>query len=202
MQLRNRRGGAFTGLLALLWLVFFFAAMMGYFLWKANYLRFEYGPPVEESTIEKIYDVNSIDQLRKQDEELAKREAVMVKKEKAMAGILRQIDIEKAQLKDDREIVEKKVAEIAQYFEKFTQEEEDNLKRLSKLYETMKAARVVAIFSELDEQTVAQLLVRMKSSASAKILGQMGVENANRAARVSNIIQGKDTSDAFLKTGE
>ena len=82
-------------------------------------------------------------------------------------------------------------------FEKFSAEEEDNFKKLSQVYEAMKATKVANIFDELDEKTVAELLKRMKKRASAKILAELGLRNASRAAKISYIIQGKNKNDAF-----
>lgn len=200
MDIGKKRGGILGGFLALLWLIFFFVAMMIFFLWKANYLRFEYGPQEERKNV--IYDENTIAELKKKEELLAEKEKALNRREARYEDLFRQIQIEQKEVQKERAEIEKRVATINARFEEFTQDEEKNIQDLAKLYEPMKAARVATIFNELDVKTVAELLKRMKKQVSAKILGQIGVENAQRAAEISNIMQGKDKSDAFANAGE
>jgi len=195
----NRRGGILTLLLIILWLIFFFASMFAFFSYKAGYVRIEIGPPGEEII---IVDENTIARLQKKEELLNNREKELGRKAQQFNNIMTQLNIEKQQIEKDQEIISKNLQKITSYFEQFSAEEEKSYKELAKIYEAMKPNRVAVIFDELEIETVAELLKRMKKRASAKILGEIGIQNANRAAEISRIMQGEKKTDAFMNAAQ
>lgn len=199
-MMMNRTGGIFTGLLVLLWFALFFAGMLGYFAYKQDYLRFEIGR--KDESVKPIYDTNTIAKLEKMEGEISERSKELNEKEKVLIRTKNQIEIEKAKLKKDRDEVKNDLEKISAFFEKFSSQEEARLKQLSSLYESMKPDQVAEIFKELDNNTIAELLKRIKSRNAAKILAAVGQVDAARAARISDIIQGKDLKKAFKKAGE
>ena len=200
MRIDSQKGGIIAGLLAVLWLALFFVIMLGVFAYKAEYLRFEWG--LKEEKAEPIYDKNTIDVLKKKEEELAVKSEAVKQERLAAERIINQIAIEKQQIAKEREEIGENLREIEGFFQKFSSEEEDELKKLSKLYESMKASEATAIFKEIDVETIAELLKRVKSRNSAKILAAMGEEDADWAAEVSNIMQGKNKKEAFSRAGK
>lgn len=68
------------------------------------------------------------------------------------------------------------------------QKREKNIKKLSKIYSSMKAKDVVPIFEKLDDETVVSILMTMKAKDSAKILGAMPPK---RSSIISKKVRGK-----------
>ncbi|MBU1864638.1 MAG: hypothetical protein KKH94_13340 [Candidatus Omnitrophica bacterium] len=193
----DRQGGILTFFLIGLGLSIFFIIMLIVFSYMAGYIRVDIGPETQHEDI--IYDKNTITELDQREKILQQRERHLAQQEKQLKKILAQIDIEERKITEDHEAVKSNLDEISAYFERFSVEEEANFKRLAQMYQTMKPARVATIFKELNMETVAELLKRMKSRSSAKILGEIGSDDAHRAAQISDIIKGEKKSDAFIK---
>ncbi len=198
--MRNKRGGILAFFLLILWFALVFVGVAGYLLYKNNYLRVEYGPPPKKDEI--IIDKNTALQLKKKHEELLKFEKELRKREANIVKREEEIRLAKKSLEDINAKIEEHARKIESMFQRFSKEEEDDFKRLSKVYETMKADKVVNIFEKLDKYTIAELLKRIKKNAAAKILGEMGVRNPEWAAAVSDIMQGKDKNEAFKAAGK
>ncbi len=196
MKLSNKRGGILTVIIILLWLMLFFVIMVAFFSYKAGYLRFEIGLQEGE---EKIVDSNTVARLEKKEELLNGREEKLKEREKQFQNIITQINIEKQKIEKEQKEVSADLQKISSYFEQFSEDKEKSYKDLARVYEAMKPTQVAVIFSELEIQTVGELLRRMKKRASAKILGEIGSQNANRAAEISRYIQGEDKKEAFMK---
>ena len=192
---RNERGGVLTILLVCLWFVFFFVVMMAIFSYKANYLRIEVGPEEEREGV--VYDKYTIAELERRENEVAQRQQELDVRQKQLTDINAQINIEKERIKQDRAMISQNLIEITNYFEQFSAEEQQNLKQLASMYESMKPDRVATIFNELKIETVAELLKRMKKREAAKVLSEIGQQNAQRAAQISNIIQGEQKNQAL-----
>ena len=197
--LHNKRGGVVTVILIILWILFFFVVMVTFFAYKAGYVRIDIGPQEEEKI---IVDENTIARLQKEEELLSAREKELKQKEQQFANIMTQLNIEQKKIEKDQAIVSENLQKISSYFDQFSAEEEKSYKELAKMYEAMKPNRVAVIFNELKIETVAEILKRMKKRASAKILGEIGVENAHRAAEISCVIQGEQKSDAFMNAAQ
>jgi flagellar motility protein MotE (MotC chaperone) len=198
MMIKNNTGGILAFLFIVVLIIIMFAASLAYFLYKENYLRFEYGPPPKAEDLV-VYDENMVNQIKKREETLRKSEIELDRRKEQVDKLFTQFEMQKQFLVKEKEEISAHLAKIESFFTSFTQEEEDKIKKLARLYETMKATKVAPIFAELDKETVAELLSRMNNRASAKILAEIGSTDANRAADISNIIQGKEKSEAFSK---
>jgi len=195
MNMINNRGGALVVLLAIVWLIVFFVGMFAFFAYKANYLRVEFGP--EEIKEEIIYDKNTIAHLERREKELQEKSKAIVEQQIMIDRIHKQIQLEKQSVVNNQEKINKDLTNITGLFEKYSAEEEADIKRLARMYESMKPKKVATIFNELETEKVADLLKRIKSRQSAKILAEIGQENAHRAAEISDLIQGQNKTDAF-----
>jgi len=196
MRKLNSNGGILAFFLILIWLIIVFAGVLGGLLYKNGYLRIEYGePPQEEEKI--VYDENTLLQFEQKEKALKKYEAKLQARKDLLDKREEQIALAKGSLEEINSNIKSHENKIKDMFNRFSDEEEEDLKKLAQLYENMKAVKVTNIFDKLDKNTVAELLRRMKKRASAKILAEMGQRNAVRAAEISNIMQGKNKSDAF-----
>jgi flagellar motility protein MotE (MotC chaperone) len=207
--MRNNRGGILIIGAIVLGLIVFFVMMLAIFSYKAGYLRIELGMKKEVTNNEPQYDKNAVLALQKKEEDLTKKEALLKQKEEEVNALLAQvaiskknIDVGQTKITEEQVKMAKHVEDIQSYFKQFTEEEEENIKRLAKLYESMKPDRVAIICDELDTQTVAALLVRIKARTSAKILAAIAGRNAVRAAQISKIIEGQNKKDAFARAAQ
>jgi len=190
------RGGILAFFMIVILIALSFAGSLAYFLHKEDYLRFEYGPPpkVEDRV---TFDENTVKQLQQKDVMLQKKEIQLARKQEHINKLMLQFDVQKKTLEKEREEISSHLNKIESFFTQFSEEEEENLKKLARVYESMKAVKVATIFDELDKNTVAELLARMNNRSSSKILAELGQQNAKRAAEISNIMQGKEKSEAF-----
>jgi flagellar motility protein MotE (MotC chaperone) len=195
-SITDQRGSAAFVIIVLLWLVLFFLGAVGYMLYREGYLRIDYGPPPKTEELV-VYDENTIAQIKKKEEVLVRQERELKRKKEQLEKLRAQFEIQQQAITKKQDEVSKHLAKIEAYFDKFTEEEEEDLKRLARVYENMKPDRVVPIFEEIDTETIAELLMRMKDRTSAKILAELGQVNANRAAEISDIMQGKDKGAAL-----
>lgn len=194
----NERGNALSYAAAFLFLIIFGAAIFLYFLYQEKLFRFEFGPEKIE-TQELVFDKNKVLELFRR-EELVKEQAKELTREgDLLKHLQKQIEIEKTKLGEDKASITASMKTIEEKFKQLSEEEEKNLKRLSTIYSKMKAQRVAGILNVMDVETVAALLVRMQDKDAAKILGEIGVREPDRAAVISNIIKGKFKRDLFEK---
>ena len=200
MKIQNQKGGVFVFVLIVLWLILFSGSIFAFFLYKAGYMRVKFG--FEEKIGIEVFNKNTIETLKKNEALLSEREKDLEEKEKRIHGIMEQINIEKQIIEKKRSKITVHLNEISSFFEEFSAEEKENLKKLAKMYEAMKPVKVASIFNELEIETVAELLKRMKNRSSAKILGEIGQANAHKAAEISKMIQGKEKAKTFSQVAQ
>lgn len=196
--LDNTRGQILAYVTASLLLIIFAGAVFLFLLYRQGMFRFEFGPKKEVNQ-DLVFDRNKVLELFKREQVVKEQMKDVAVKKEQVENLRKQIDIEKSEFAKDKQKLDAVMQEISVKFKELTKEEETNLLRLSKLYSKMKAQRVAKIFDALDEETVAQLLVRMQDKDAAKILGEIGNADADKAARISNIIEGKIKKDLFAK---
>jgi flagellar motility protein MotE (MotC chaperone) len=197
--MQNNKGQIVTYLLAIIFLICFAGALVLYLLHRQDLLRFEFGPEKVVEHPELVFDKNRVLELFKREELVAEKERSLAVEAMRLDSLRKEVALERSKFTQDKESLTKAMQEISLKFQQLSEEEEENLRRLAKLYEEMKAQRVAKIFAEMDEGTVAQLLVRMQSKSASKIMGEIGVMDAERAARISDIIKGKFKRDMFEK---
>jgi flagellar motility protein MotE (MotC chaperone) len=197
--MQNNKGQIVTYLLAIIFLIYFAGSLLLYLLYRQDLLRFEFGPKKVVEQPELVFDKNRVLELFKREELVAEKERSLEVEAMRLDSLQKEIVLERSKFAEDKASLTKAMEEISLEFQKLSEEEEQNLHRLAKLYEEMKAQRVAKIFAEMDEATVAQLLVRMQSKSASKIMGEIGVMDAERAARISDIIKGKFKRDMFEK---
>ena len=160
--------------------VFLFNFFLFVFAVKTGLMRVEFGPKEEEKTdLLEIYEMH--DQLLyqkvsvREDEKRLDKEVEKIEEEKE------QIDIDKNSLTDQKKSLEIVFEEEFDRIKRQREEmklvrsefEEKRLKQLAKIYEGMKPREVVKVFENMDINIVADVLIRMKSRSSAKIMGKM-----------------------------
>ncbi|MFC1809335.1 MotE family protein [Candidatus Omnitrophota bacterium] len=197
--LHNNKGQTMGYVLAIVFLVYFATTIVLFLLHREGLFRFEFGKEKVEEKKELVFDKNKVLELFRREELVTEKEKDLQVEAMRLEKMTKEIDLNKSQMTQDAEEIKKSMTEISAKFKQLSEEEELNLRRLAKLYEAMKAQRVAKIFSEMDEDTVAQLLVRMQNKPAAKILGEIGETEADRAARISDIIKGKFKRDLFEK---
>ncbi|MEO1016172.1 MAG: MotE family protein [Pseudomonadota bacterium] len=82
------------------------------------------------------------------------------------------------QLAEDLGRLEALRAELQSLVEQVDQQEEERLKQLVKVYETMKAKRAADIFDRLDPQVILAVATRMREAKLADILAAMNPDKA------------------------
>ncbi|MCA9541672.1 MAG: hypothetical protein KC620_22400 [Myxococcales bacterium] len=91
---------------------------------------------------------------------------------------LRLVQEEIVALTDDARQIPEEEAQALQA--KLKAEQEDKIKRLSKVVDKMKAADAAQMLSVMDEPLVVQVMLRIKSKQAARILGEMEPKQAAR----------------------
>jgi flagellar motility protein MotE (MotC chaperone) len=197
--MKNNKGQIVTYLLAIIFLAYFSGTLVLYLLHRQDLLRFEFGPKKVEEHPELVFDKNRVLELFKREELVSEKERSLEVEAMRLDSLQKEIALERSKFTQDKEALSKAMEEISAKVQQLSDEEEQSLRRLAKLYEEMKAERVAKIFAEMDEETVAQLLVRMQNKSASKIMGEVGVTDAERAVRISDIIKGKFKRDIFEK---
>lgn len=153
-------------------LIFLFAV-------KSGLVRIVVGEEKKKPTVEDIYRIH--DEIQEQKFTIVEDKKKLVEEEQNVSEIKSQLDVEKEALGQQKTDMEKLFEEqlenlkaeresISLVKEEF---EEKRLKQLAKIYEGMKPVAVVKVFESMDINTVADVIVRMKSRSSAKIMGKM-----------------------------
>lgn len=126
-----------------------------------------------------------IEDLRKQKQDLAKREA-------ELRELATRLQTERAEIN----LVTQRVAQLQVEFDqnvvRVKEEETPNLKKLARMYSSMTPEAVSAIVKEMDDQTVVKLMSQMKETESAPLLESMtkeGEAQAKRAAAISEALR-------------
>lgn len=137
------------------------------------------------------YGLSQIEDLRVKLEQ--ERQDVQ-KERQELDSYKRQIDAEAQELEALREEIIALRDSINTEFIKIQSTEENNLKRLSKVYSEMKPDAAVAIFSGLELNLVVKIISQMKEDAASKILAEMSSKDpdgpeARKAAEITEMIQ-------------
>ncbi len=126
-------------------------------------------------------------ELKKEKEQLDARETDLGK-------LAARIKSEKAELEKVRTDIEAMRDQISQSIPRIEEAEAKNIKGLAKTYSSVKPTAAVAIFKELDDNTVVKILSFMKAETAGAILAEMSRQQdtekdesmAKRAARISD----------------
>lgn len=121
-----------------------------------------------------------VQELRKEKQELARREADLRK-------LAAQLQAERDAINQVTQRVARLQMDFDQNIVRIEQEEIPNLKKLTKMYGTMSPEGVAAIFKELDDRTVVKLMSLMKEEQSAVLLDSMAKEGEAQAKRAATL---------------
>jgi len=149
---------------------------------------------VEESRPEKPWDFWTVEietlakELEQARAEVAKRETELAVREKRIAEEASELERTRAQIEAMRSEIDRQLIEVKDT-------EKKNLKPLAATYSQIAPAAAAAIFSKMDDVTVAKLLSLMKADVNSAILAQMaqssvaGEDGAKRAAAISLLLK-------------
>ncbi|MEX0322927.1 MAG: hypothetical protein AB3N63_12260 [Puniceicoccaceae bacterium] len=148
-------------------------------------------PGMSEEYTRWSYGIAGIEDLRVKLE--AEKEELQ-KERQELDAYKRQVDAEAEELKVLRQDIEDLRDSINVEFIKIEANEEDNLKRLAKVYSEMKPDAAVAIFSGLELNLVVKILSEMKEESASRILSEMSKGDADsieakKAAKITEMIQ-------------
>ena len=162
-----------------------FNVVFVFMAFKSGAFRIEVGKKKKEPT---LLDVNRIHEDMNQQQTLLEAEKTDLEKELARIEELKQqLTVEKesleAQKQDMTVMFDGKLDQIQQELDRIRlvrdEFEEKRLKKLAKVYESMKPDQAVKVFEKMSLDTVTQILVRMKERSSAKVIGKMRPEMAS-----------------------
>ncbi len=125
---------------------------------------------------------SALDLLRNREASVTSREAALADRMQALAVAEKQISENMAALKQAEESL-KSTMTIA------STAAEDDLARLTSVYENMKAKEAVPLFSEMDPQFAAGFLGRMRPDAAAAILSGL---DPQKAYTISVLLAGRN----------
>lgn len=119
-------------------------------------------------------EIDVLQKLAQRRQELDKRAADISQQQVLLKAAEQRIDDKIAKLKS----IETDIGSLA---EKRDQQEDERLKSLVKIYETMKPADAARIFEQLDMSVLLEVMKRMKEAKVAPILAAMDSEKAKAA---------------------
>lgn len=125
-----------------------------------------------------------LDALRKREAALTAREDRIARREKELAATASEVDARLAELTSAREELRATIARA-------DAAAEDDVARLTRVYEQMKPKDAAILFEQMDPRFAAGFLARMKPEASAGIMAGMAPESAYA---VSVILAGRNAS--------
>jgi len=115
--------------------------------------------------------IELLQSLAERRRELEERERTLVQREGLLAAAEHRIEQKIEELNGIK-------GEIEELIRKYDDQEEDQLKGLVKIYETMKPKDAARIFNGLDMDILLQVIERMKASRTAAVLAEMAPERA------------------------
>jgi flagellar motility protein MotE (MotC chaperone) len=124
--------------------------------------------------------------------ELKKEKESLDARETELGKLAAQIKSEKEELEKVRSDIEAMRNQISENIPRIEEAEAKNIKGLAKTYSSVKPTAAVAIFKELDDNTVVKILSFMKAETAGAILAEMSRQQdkdesmAKRAARISD----------------
>ena len=119
-------------------------------------------------------EIDVLQKLAERRQELDKRAADLSQEQVLLKAAEQRIDDKIARLQS----IESDIGALA---DKRDQQEDDRLKSLVKIYETMKPADAARIFEQLDMSVLIEVMKRMKEAKVAPILAAMDPEKAKVA---------------------
>jgi flagellar motility protein MotE (MotC chaperone) len=126
-----------------------------------------------------------VSELKKEKEKLEARETDLGK-------YAARVEAEKQELEKVRADIEAMRDQMSQAIPRIEESEAKNIKGLAKTYSSIKPTAAVAIFKELDDNSIVKILSFMKAETAGAILAEMSKEQdkeetmAKRAARISD----------------
>lgn len=127
--------------------------------------------------------------------ELKAEREKLKEREKDLAATSARVQAERAELDSVRAGIEAMKQEVEQSITEVKASEAGNLRSLAKTYSALSPTATVAIFAELDDQTVVKILSLMRADKVAPILESMtraqieGESQAKRAAHFSDLLR-------------
>ncbi|KZD08126.1 MotE family protein [Oceanibaculum pacificum] len=118
-------------------------------------------------------EIELLQELSRRREELDQREQTLAQKEGLLAAAEQRIEKKIGELASIR-------VDIESLIKKYNEQEEAELQRLMKIYEAMKPKDAAAIFNNLENEVLLQLLERMAERRVAPILADMDPKRAQQ----------------------
>ena len=124
--------------------------------------------------------------------ELKKEKEKLDARETDLGKLAARVEAEKQELEKVRADIEAMRDQMSQAIPRIEESEAKNVKGLAKTYSSVKPTAAVAIFKELDDNTIVKILSFMKAETAGAILAEMSREQdkeesmAKRAARISD----------------
>ena len=160
--------------------------VMGLLLFKKHY-KSDVAAETKNTESQGLYLEYSsmIDELKSQKNKILQREEQLNRQSIRIRKLENELTIARQRLENLHE-------ETAVNITMLEKNEEKNLRKLAKLYSNMDPTQAAPILAGLDDDIIANILVRMKERQAARLLGSFAVENANskdRAALISKKIR-------------
>jgi flagellar FliJ protein len=176
--------GLIFGAIILFNVVFLFMAF------KSGVFRLEVGQKKVEPTLLDIEQIH--EEMTRQQAQMEAEKADLEKELARIDELRQQLTVEKESLEAQKQemtgIFDGKLGQIQEELERISlardEFEEKRLKKLAKVYESMKPDQAVKVFEKMSVDTMTQILVRMKDRSSARIIGKMRPEMAGVVSEV------------------
>ncbi len=126
-----------------------------------------------------------LDDLKQQKEILSQKEQLLERQTDRIKRLEEELQVARKKL-------EKLQDETAVNITQMEENEERNLRKLAKVYSSMDSVEAAPILARLDDDTIANILIRMKERQAAKLLGSFGAQSSDakqRAAVISKKIR-------------
>lgn len=182
-----------TWFLATLALILGIGMQAGLWMWHmgelADRAQARSAAPVVPETIVWDFITPAIDELRG---ELQRRVDAVAAREKELADYEVRLRAERAEIEKLKRDIEARRAELSTTVTEIQSSEQKNLKTLAATYSNLTPTAALAIFREMDDETVVKILAFMKPDPVGQILEEMARTKegegtlAGRAAVISN----------------
>jgi len=172
----NRGGINITAVIMLAFLaVVVFDISLLVFGYQAHLFKVVIGPqPPPEPEPPGIANVKILlSTIEKEKESIALQKADMALNEQRIQKLKEQAYAQKAILDEQQAAISRTLEEITRAAGTKDAAREQNIILLAKMYSSMKADAVAAVFEKMDEAAVIEILTKMKPQLSAKVLAKM-----------------------------
>ncbi len=122
-------------------------------------------------------------------EELKARKAALEERERRLAARQQAVDLAETRLREELQALEKARKELSATVSLASTAAEDDLKRLTSVYENMKPKQAAELFEKMAPEFAAGFIGRMRADAAAQIMAGMSPE---AAYTISVILAGRN----------